>query len=207
MRAMLVVVLLVASTHCARTANDEGHGEMTFFVTSVQGGDGGNIGGLAAADAHCQKLAEQAGSRGRQWRAYLSVAATDQHEAVNARDRIGNGPWHNARGVLIANNVADLHGDGNHINMQTARNEKGEVVRGPHDMLTGSKSDGTVADGDATCRNWTSTSGHAMLGHHDRNGPYAASRSWNAAHLSDGCTLPLLQQSGGAALYYCFAAR
>ncbi len=199
---ILLCLLCVLPTGCGHRA-----GEMTFFVTSVQAGDGGKIGGLAAADAHCRTLAEAAGSRGHEWRAYLSTAATDGQPAVNARDRIGSGPWHNARGVLIANNLSDLHGDGNHIDIQNARNEKGDAMRGPHDMLTGSNEDGTVADGDATCHNWTSTDGHAVVGHSDRNGPGRSGRSWNSAHLSDGCTLPLFKQSAGAALYYCFALK
>jgi hypothetical protein len=193
------VLLVVFGTACSPASD-----KTSFFVTSVQAGDGGNIGGLAPADAHCQKLAEAAGIRGREWRAYLSTAAIDRAPVVNARDRIGNGPWYNTRGELIANSLEDLHrdGDGNHINVRTARSEKGGVVRA-HDMLTGSNTDGTLAEGDATCHNWTSTDGHAVLGHHDRNGINAAGGSWNSAHLSDGCSFPLLRQSGGAALFYC----
>lgn len=179
--------------------------EMSFFVTGVQAGDGGNIGGLPAADAHCQKLAAAAGAGDHTWRAYLSSPGTAGTAAVHARDRIGNGPWYNARGVLIANSLADLHGNGNHISIQNARNEKGDVMRGPHDMLTGSNDDGTLADGDATCRGWTSTIGHAVVGHNDRNGPGPSGASWNSAHLSDGCSLAELRQSAGAALFYCFA--
>lgn len=202
MKQIAVMLLLAFSAACAGSSS-----QTSFFVTSVQAGDGGNIGGLAAADAHCQKLADAAGIRGREWRAYMSTAATDQQPRVNARDRIGTGPWYNTRGELIANDVAELHGPGNHINVNTARSEQGTVIRGPHDMLTGSNADGTLADGDATCHNWTSTEGHAMLGHHDRTGPYARSDSWNSAHLSDGCTFKLLQQTAGAALYYCFAVK
>ena len=208
---LLCAGLVTFCASCARESGDGDQqapsGDMTFFVTSTQAGDGGKIGGLAAADAHCRALAEAAGARGREWRAYLSTAATDGQPAVHARDRIGNGPWHNARGVLIANTLDDLHGAANHINLQTARNEKGEVMRGPHDMLTGSNADGTVAEGDATCHNWTSSSGHAIVGHSYRNGPGRTGNSWNSAHLSDGCSLPLIQQSGGAALYYCFAVK
>jgi hypothetical protein len=194
-----VVALLAAG--CSRHTPDQ----MTFFVTSVATGEGGNLGGLAGADAHCQRLAEAAGSKGRQWRAYLSAAADGAADAVHARDRIGTGPWHNSRGVRIAANLADLHGPGNMIGMKTSLNESGDRTRFPHDMLTGSNADGTLAAGDATCRNWTSTTGFAVLGHSDKQGGMGDANSWNSAHLSEGCTLAAFRGTGGGGLYYCFA--
>jgi hypothetical protein len=190
-----------------------------FFITSVGIGNGGNLGGLAGADRHCQTLAQAAGFGDRIWRAYLSAAATATQPAVNARDRIGNGPWYNAKGALIAANVADLHGDlqrdRNSINKEFALNEKGGTVNGrgdtpnTHDILTGSDSHGRLPVGSAattTCDNWTSgaSGSFAMLGHHDRSG--GGNSSWNATHLSRGCSQPDLVATGGAGLLYCFAA-
>lgn len=183
---------------------------MSFFVTSVGLGDGANLGGLSGADAHCQKLAEAAGSTGKTWKAYLSTSTE------NARDRIGTGPWYNAKGVLIAKDVADLHGAGNAMSKENSLDEKGEQVKGrgdtpnEHDILTGSKTDGTV-DGDKTCGDWTSNaagSGSAIVGHHDRLGlgEDDASKSWNASHASRGCSQDDLKGTGGAGLFYCFAA-
>ena len=190
---------------------------MGFFVTSVGPGDGANLGGLAGADRHCQNLAAAVGAGGRTWRAYLSVAPAQNQPPVNARDRIGNGPWHNAKGALIARDVTDLHGDlhrdRNSINKEFALNEKGEPVKGrgdqpnQHDILTGSDSHGRVLLGSAaitTCNNWTSNSaGNAMVGHHDRSG--GGNSSWNAAHSSRSCSQADLVQTGGAGLFYCFA--
>ena len=192
---------------------------MSFFVTSVGGGNGANLGGLAGADRHCQTLAIAAGAGGKTWRAYLSAAAADGQPAVNARDRIGAGPWFNAKGARIAQNVADLHGDtleaarrGNNLTKATALNEKGETVNGvgdkpnQHDMLTGSQLDGTAfTDGaDHTCANWTSAAtGTAQLGHHDRMG--GGNTSWNSTHASRGCSQENLVATGGAGLFYCFA--
>lgn len=189
---------------------------MSFFVTSVGKGDGANYGGLAGADAHCQQLAAAAGRGGAKWVAYLS---TQGPGAVNARDRIGNGPWVNARGQAIAASAAELHGDtieqarmGNRINKQTALNEKGSTVNGvgdmpnQHDILTGSQPDGRAfpAGEDRTCNNYTSNStGSVMLGHFDRLG--GANASWNAVHASKGCSQPNLVGTGGAGLLYCFA--
>jgi hypothetical protein len=186
---------------------------MTFFVTSVGKGDGANLGGLAGADAHCEALAGAVGRGAAEWRAYLSQASAPGARPVNARDRIGDGPWYNAKGVLIAANVDDLHQDRNNIRKPTALNEKGEEVNGVgstpnmHDMLTGSDSTGRLVPGNAaltTCNNWTSNSaGNAMLGHHDRlGGPNA---SWNAVHSSRSCSQPDLVATGGAGLFYCFA--
>jgi hypothetical protein len=199
---------------------------MGFFITSVGLGKGANLGGLAGADAHCQALATAAGAGSRTWRAYLSTTAAGNQQAVNARDRIGNGPWYNQRGQIIAQNVADLHGDvqrdRNQINKDFALNEKGTGTRGrgdqgpngenlnQHDMLTGSDSLGRSLPGDAamtTCSNWTAETdgaGAAMLGHHDRNG--GNNTSWNAAHASRGCSQANLVATGGAGLFYCFAA-
>jgi hypothetical protein len=190
---------------------------MTFFVTSVGVGNGGDLGGLAGADAHCQKLATAAGATGKTWRAYLS---TQGQGAVNAKDRIGKGPWQNAKGVVIAKDVAELHGT-NNLTKQTALSEKGEVINGRgdtpnrHDVLTGSQADGTAFTGadDRTCKNWTSsTQGSAMVGHSDRTGldESAPAKSWNTSHPSrgqgGGCTQADLRSTGGDGLLYCFAA-
>lgn len=198
--------------------------DMSFFVTSAGPGKGGDLGGLSGADAHCQQLAAAAGAGGKTWRAYLS---TQGDNAVNARDRIGGGPWKNAKGETIAKDVADLHSENNKISKQTALSEKGEVINGRgdtpnrHDILTGSQADGTAfaAGEDRTCKNWTSsTEGAAMVGHHDRMGlrDDAPSKSWNESHASreprdgsvpgQGCSQKALQGTGGDGLFYCFAA-
>lgn len=186
---------------------------MSFFVTSAGSGDGANLGGLAGADKICQTRAAAAGAGSRTWHAYLSAAAQGGQPAVNARDRIGKGSWSNAKGVVIAQSVADLHSDNNKISKETALDEKGMTVnaRGDnpnnHDILTGSSVDGTLATGagDVTCNNWTSNStGSAMLGHHDKMGTSGPS-SWNAAHASKGCSQDNLRATGGAGLMYCFA--
>ncbi|PBB28473.1 MULTISPECIES: hypothetical protein [unclassified Mesorhizobium] len=183
--------------------------KMSFFITSVGSGKGTDLGGLKGADAHCASLAEAAGVTGKSWHAYLSTSAED------ARDRIGKGPWFNAEGVKIADDVASLHSDANGITKQTALDEKGEVVNGRgdtpnrHDMLTGSKPDGTrIAD--QTCGDWTMSGaeGAAMMGHHDRTGldDSAAAKSWNSSHASrGGCSQEALKGTGGDGLFYCFA--
>jgi hypothetical protein len=192
---------------------------MSFFVTSAGGGNGANLGGLAGADRHCQMLAAAAGAGSKTWHAYLSASAAGGQPAVNARDRIGSGPWFNAKGARIAQNVADLHGDtleaarrGNNLTKVTALTEKGDTVNGVgdnpnrHDMLTGSQLDGTAfTDGaDHTCQNWSSNgTGTAQLGHHDRTG--GGNTSWNSAHPSRGCSQENLVSTGGAGLFYCFA--
>jgi hypothetical protein len=190
---------------------------MTFFITSVGSGKGADFGGLAGADKHCQTLATAAGAGGKTWRAYLSTTASGSTPAVNAKDRIGRGPWRNAKGVLIAKNVDELHGDPI-INKQTGLTEKGEVVNGrgdepnKHDILTGTRPDGSAfpAGGDdRTCSNWTSSGdGRAVVGHHDRTGldDSGAAKSWNSSHPSRGCSDDALRGSGGAGLLYCFAA-
>ena len=186
----------------------------TFFVTSRGPGDGGNLGGVAGADAHCQALATAEGSGDHSWRAYLSAGPGNGQAAVNARDRIGRGPWYNAEGTLIAANVEQLHGENSTFNKETAVTERLDTVNGvgdtpnTHDMLTGSRPDGTAfPDGeDLACRNWTSSSaGRAQVGHHDRMGQGEGARSWNSAHPSQGCSQQALQSSGGAGLFYCFA--
>ena len=189
---------------------------MSFFVTSVGLGDGANLGGLAGADKHCQTLAQAVGAGSRTWRAYLSQTAAGATLPVNARDRIGSGPWFNAKGVIIAANLDDLHGDSqrdrNNIRKPIALNEKGEIVSGSgdtpnvHDILTGSDSHGRALIGRpdvTTCGNWTSNAaGAAMVGHHDRLG--GPNSSWNAVHLSNGCSQQNLVSTGGAGLLYCF---
>ena len=187
---------------------------MSFFVTSIGSGNGGNLGGLAGADAHCQSLAAAAGRGDATWRAYMSQAPSGGMAQVNARDRIGNGPWYNAKGALIAENLADLHEDRNNVRKDAALNEKGEEVNGRgdqpnrHDMLTGSDSMGRLFDPNpavSTCNNWTSASDDqtARLGHHDRQG--GPNASWNSVHTSRGCSQQALIGTGGDGLFYCFA--
>ncbi|HXH24751.1 MAG TPA: hypothetical protein VNI78_05840 [Vicinamibacterales bacterium] len=189
--------------------------QMSFFVTSVGLGNGANLGGLAGADKHCQALAAAAGAGNRTWRAYLSAAASGNQPAVNARDRIGKGPWYNAKGVMIAKSVEDLHSENANLKKETALTEKGTPVNGvgdtpnQHDILTGSKADGTLQDGEPPCGNWTSASegtGSAMVGHSDRTGRGATGSSWNAAHASRGCSQQNLVNTGGNGYFYCFAA-
>jgi hypothetical protein len=193
---------------------------LSFFLTSKGLGKGADLGGLAGADAHCQQLAEAAGSINKTWHAYLSTQALDGQPAVNARDRIGTGPWYNAKGVLVARDVAHLHGDtidlarlGNNLSRTTALTENNEAVNGAgskpnqHDILTGSLPDGrTFADAaDHTCSNYTSSAaeGSAQVGHFDRTG--GGNISWNSAHASKGCGQENLEKTGGAGLFYCFA--
>ena len=187
---------------------------MSFFITSAGPGNGADLGGLAGADAHCQRLAAAVNAANRTWRAYLSASAAGGQPATNARDRIGQGPWRNANGVVVAQNVADLHSDANRLGKETSLNERGEVVNGRgdtpnrHDILTGSQLDGTAFGGDAdqTCRNWTSSGeGSAQVGHHDRVGGGANPTSWNSAHASRGCSQENLRGTGGDGLFYCFA--
>jgi hypothetical protein len=195
---------------------------LTFFVTSESIGNGANLGGLAGADAHCQKLATAAGAGNNVWRAYLSIQAADGKPAINARDRIGSGPWFNAKGAVVAKDVADLHGDsldaarrGNNLSRNTAINEKKEPVKGAgetpnqHDIITGSQTDGTAFnDGtDHTCKGYTSNAedGSVQVGHFDRTG--GGNTSWNSAHASKGCSQEKLVSTGGAGLLYCFATK
>jgi len=190
---------------------------MTFFVSSAGSGSGANLGGLAGADAHCQSLAKAAGSALTNWHAYLSTTEPGGTEGVNARDRIGRGPWHNAKGQMVAKSVDDLHSAGNNLNKQTALTEKGETIPGrgdqvnQHDILTGSDPQGmfSTAGGDTTCGNWTkSGEGSAIVGHHDLQGlkDTRHMKSWNSSHGSAGCSQEALVKTGGAGRFYCFAA-
>lgn len=225
MKRQLIIAAagLGAAALLAACASAPSTGPMSFFVTSVGSGKGADLGGLAGADAHCQKLAAAAGAGARTWRAYLSVpgafpspTSPQGVPAVNARDRIGTGPWHNAKGELIARDVAHLH-NGNNITKLSALDEKGNIVKGrgdtpnEHDMLTGSRADGTAfaPQTDTTCKAWTSsTDGSAIVGHHDRIGPLSENwaKSWNFSHQSAGCSQPALVSTGGAGRFYCFAA-
>ena len=189
---------------------------MSFFLTSAGPGNGADLGGLSGADQHCQMLATAVGLGNRTWHAYLSTSASGSQAAVNARDRIGDGPWYNAKGIRIAQNVADLHSDNNNLTKETQLNEKGDVVNGRgdspnrHDILTGSQLDGGAFSGDAdtTCQNWTSSgAGSARVGHHDRTGGGEHPSSWNSAHGSSGCSQENLRSTGGDGLFYCFAIK
>jgi hypothetical protein len=224
--AILLSATLISCGVCVSASAQQA--DMTFFITSAGPGKGADLGGLAGADAHCQALAQAVGAGNKTWRAYLSTNGRGGANAVNARDRIGNGPWQNAKGVVIATSVADLHSDKTKMGKENALNEKGVRinVRGDrpnmHDILTGSDKDGRAfpPNMDLTCQNWTSSSaGVAMLGHADREGnpPVEGSQnvaaysetahSWNAAHTSRSCSQPDLIATGGNGLFYCFAVR
>jgi hypothetical protein len=215
----LAVVSTLVLGACATAPST---GPMSFFITSEGSGKGADLGGIAGADAHCQKLAAAAGAGGKTWRAYLSAPGTFPSAgntgtpSTNARDRIGNGPWFNAKGELIARDVSHLH-DGNLINKATGLDERGKVVNGrgdtpnQHDILTGSRADGTAfaPQTDTTCKAWTSsTDGSAIVGHHDRIGPLPENwaKSWNFSHQSAGCSQEALVRTGGSGRLYCFAA-
>ncbi len=208
MKIMICAAATVAALGFAPAAIAQDAASMTFFVTSAGLGDGANLGGLAGADSHCMKLAEAAGSTGKNWVAYLSA------DGINAKDRIGAGPWQNFTGEEIATDVANLHSEANNLTKQTALTETGGVVNGRgdtpniHDILTGSNADGTLAAG-MTCGDWTlNGEGSAMVGHSDRMGPetLATGTSWNTAHPSRGCSQDNLVSTGGSGLFYCFAA-
>jgi hypothetical protein len=221
MKRLIVGGAAVAAVLCgtgAMAQSAPAAGGMTFFVTSAGSGKGADLGGLDGADRICQTLAQAAGAGGKTWRAYLSTQAQGGAAAINAKDRIGRGPWQNAKGDVVAKDVAELHAT-NNLNKQTALSEKGEPVKGrgdtptTHDMLTGSQPDGTAfaAGEDRTCGNWTKsgTDGAAMLGHHDRSGldEQPPAKSWNSSHASrGGCSQDALKGTGGAGLFYCFAA-
>ena len=207
-----VVALVACATQSPTPVNP-----MSFFVTSSNPGKGADFGGLAGADAYCESLAAKAGAGGRNWRAYLSTTASQSTPAVNARDRIGAGPWQNIKGEILASNVEELHGS-NKLGKMTSLTEKGEIISGRgdavnlHDILTGSTPEGrALAPGkDSTCGNWTqSGEGSAIVGHHDRIGldESAAAKSWNSSHGTRGCGLEQLKTTGGAGLLYCFAAK
>ena len=213
-RAVLLLPMAVLGVSLSTPAVSQN--AMSFFLTSANPGQGADLGGLAGADAYCEKLAAAVNAGGKNWRAYLSTTASGSTPAVNARDRIGRGPWHNAKGALVAASVDELHGT-NMLNKQTALTEKGEVISGRgdpvnmHDILTGTAPDGRVAmaSGDTTCGNWTqSGAGSAAVGHHDRMGldDSAPAKSWNASHGTRGCGMDALKATGGAGLFYCFSA-
>ena len=208
-RHLLTLAAALATLAACNTLPEKS--PMSFFVTSANPGKGADLGGLAGADAHCQSLAEAAGARGRTWHAYLSTSATTTTPAIDARDRIGSGPWHNAKGVLVAHTVEDLHA-ANRLTKQIALTEKSEVINGRgdtpnlHDVLTGSTVSGRATE--STCQNWTTSGeGAAIVGHHDRTGldDSAAAKSWNASHPTRGCGLDALKTTGGGGLLYCFA--
>ncbi len=227
-RIILVSSMLVLVSACDRPQNTPSSdntpttGPMSFFITSVGAGDGANFGGIEGADAHCQDLATEAGAGNKTWRAYLSTTGhidfknpENNVPSVHARDRIGTGPWFNAKGVLIARDVEHLHSN-NNINKQTGLSEKGDVIKGrgdspnEHDILTGTRTDGTAFSPhmDLTCKNWThNEEGAAAVGHHDLTGPTEDNwgKSWNFSHFSRGCSQDALKSSGGAGLIYCFA--
>ncbi len=215
LRLLASAALLALASTAGAQAQDNA-AAMTFFVTSAGPGNGADLGGLEGADQHCQSLADAARAGDRHWRAYLSASASDGEPAVNARDRIGGGPWQNAGGVEIAASVDALHGE-NNVSKETALTEAGGMVNGRgdepnmHDILTGSQPDGTAfaAGEDMTCGNWTmSGEGAAMVGHHDRMGldDSDAAKSWNSSHPSRGCSQEALQGTGGNGLFYCFAS-
>ena len=205
----IVVIALFAFAAQSMMAQDA---DMTFFLTGKGPGDGANLGGLEGADAHCTAMAEAAGVTGKTWRAYLSTTGSD---GVNAKDRIGTGPWHNAKGVQVASSVADLHSDNNMLSKENSISAEGKQINGRgddpnrHDILTGSKMDGTAGSDsvDTNCQNWTTNAenGSALVGHHDRDGGGTNPTSWNEAHGSRGCGQENLQGTGGDGLFYCFA--
>ena len=225
--SMVVAAAFVISAGLPAQAQDKkdkaapkkgGGAEMTFFVTSAGKGNGADLGGLEGADAHCNSLAKAVGSKRTDWKAYLSTTAPGGDAGVNARDRIGKGPWRNAKGVVVAKNLSDLHSEKANITKDTALTEKGEPVKGrgdtpnEHDILTGSDPMGmfSTAGGDTTCGNWTkSGEGSAIVGHHDRMGLKDSRhmKSWNSSHGSAGCSQDQLKKTGGNGLFYCFAAQ
>jgi hypothetical protein len=214
----IAAILIAGVGTMTLTAAQADPAKMSFFVTSEGKGNGADLGGLEGADAHCLALAQAAGSKETHWKAYLSTTLPGGDAGVNARDRIGKGPWRNAKGVVIAKNVDQLHSAKTNLNKQTALTEKGEGVSGRgdpvnmHDILTGSDPFGyySTAGGDTTCGNWTkSGEGSAIVGHHDRIGLKETRhmQSWNSSHGSRGCSQELLKASGGAGLFYCFVAK
>ncbi len=212
MRALTVYAALAVAAVVVACSSMSQKSSTGFFVTGAGPGNGANLGGLAGADAHCQKLAGAAGIKGRTWHAYLSTVGGNGAAPVNARDRIGTGPWQNVKGEVIAKSLDDLHSSNNNLSKQTALTERGEVINGrgdtpnTHDILTGSMPDGRAAP--QTCGDWTlSGDGAAMVGHHDRTGldESAPAKSWNSSHPTKGCGQEALRGTGGAGLFYCFA--
>ena len=213
MKKLLLTASVIAVT-CATSVIYSQDNSMSFFITSVGSGDGANLGGLAGADAHCAALAGAVGAGGKTWAAYLSTQAAGGQAAINARDRIGSGPWYNAKGTMIAANVAQLHSEEAMTGKENSLSEAGNMINGrgdtpnQHDILTGSQVDGTAypAGSDMTCNNWTSNSaGSAQLGHFDRQGGGANPTSWNSAHGSRSCSQEDLIATGGNGYFYCFA--
>ena len=209
---VISIPLIIATIVIAQ--DDTQDNAMSFFIVSAGSGDGANLGGLEGADQHCQSLAAEAGSSGKTWRAYLSTQTDDGKAAVNARDRIGSGPWYNAKGVMVAKDVNDVHSEESKLGKENSLNEKGEQVNGrgdspnQHDILTGSTLEGNAFDDgrNRTCSNWTSNGeGSAQAGHHDRTGGGANPTSWNSAHGTRGCSQDALVGTGGNGYYYCFA--
>ena len=225
LKSMLLVAASLTLASCATAQSPQASAgkDMTFFVTSAGPGKGADLGGLEGADKHCQTLAAAAGAGNRTWRAYLSTQGTTLNDpkALHARDRIGSGPWHNAKGALIASNVEELHSAKNNVTKDTSVDEKGQPVNdrtmkpSKHDILTGSRPDGTAFPGapffDMTCGNWTKggADGSAMVGHHDRAGPidHPWATSWNSSHPTRGCGPENLPPTGGDGLFYCFAVK
>jgi hypothetical protein len=213
MRPLIAATVFAVGSAAYLTTSAQNQPQMSFFITSAGAGDGANLGGLAGADKICQTLAAAAGAGSKTWHAYLSATAANGQPAVNARDRIGKGPWLNAKGVQVASSVADLHSDNNKLGKDNSLTEKGAVVNGrgdnpnTHDILTGSNADGTLSSkADNTCGNWSkNTAGTARVGHHDKQGGGDAPNSWNSAHDTKGCSQPDLVGTGGAGLFYCFA--
>jgi hypothetical protein len=211
-RVVIAGMALVLLAPAVNSVDAQGN-SLSFFITSTSPGKGADLGGLAGADAHCAALAKAAGAGNRVWRAYLSTTGADGKPGINAKDRIGTGPWFNAKGVQVAASVADLHSDANKLSKENSLNEKGEVNNGRgdtpnrHDILTGSNLDGTAAT--ATCNNWTSSAadGGAQVGHHDRQGGGQNPTSWNSAHATPGCSIEKLRGVGGEGFFYCFAAK
>jgi len=207
MRRIVVAVFAIALLAPNAPSVDAQGNTLSFFITSAGSGKGGDLGGIAGADAHCSALAKAAGAGNRQWRAYLST------DTVHAKDRIGAGPWVNAKGVTVATSVADLHSDNNKLSKENSLTETGAVVNGrgdkpnQHDILTGANLDGTTTK--LTCNNWTSSGNDATatVGHHDRQGGGANPTSWHSAHASKGCSIEALRGSGGEGYFYCFAAK
>lgn len=213
MKKTILTASIIAAACVAGLSHSQGN-SLSFFITSVGSGDGANLGGLAGADAHCAALATAVGAGGKTWAAYLSTQAKGGQPAINARDRIGSGPWYNARGVMVAANLTQLHSEAALTGKEGSLTESGALVNGrgdtpnTHDILTGSQLDGTAfaPDSDLTCNNWTSNSaGQAQVGHHDRQGGGANPTSWNSAHASRSCSQDDLIATGGNGYFYCFA--
>ena len=212
MKRIVILGFALALVAPSASSVDAQGNSLSFFITSTNPGKGADLGGLAGADAHCAALAKAAGAGTRVWRAYLSTTGADGKPGVNAKDRIGAGPWFNVKGVQVAASVADLHSDNNKLSKENSLTEKGEVLNGRgdtpnmHDVLTGSNLDGTASTN--TCNNWTSSAeGSANVGHHDRQGGGANPTSWNNAHASKGCSIENLRGTGGDGRFYCFAAK